>query len=254
MITKEDKFLQGYIQDKILKAENDYILQVTTFLDLHEQNVALHQIEKDIKNASINFEIFGGYDDAMRRLIVFFPDYIKKVDFEELIALIKVEIIEKNFSLSHRDFLGAFLGLGLKRELMGDIIIKEYGADIIISREIFNFVKDNFKQISKYNIKIEEKKLSDLEFVETKRSEKRGTIASNRLDNIISECFNFSRTKAQELIQQKLVFVNYIEKTKNETTVEEESIIVVRGYGKIKILNFSHLNKKNKLVFNFIKF
>lgn len=257
MQTKEDKFLEGQILDKILQCQEDYIFTNTNFLDLHQQSVAQAILHREKKRQRIKAVFWGGYEGAMRRILFFLPEYLEEHSyetFEDVLGVLEVIKLDKNLSLNHRDYLGAFTGLGLKRETMGDILVRENGADLIVLKEMIPILLEEYCSVGKSSVQVQEKSLKKLIFVEENQKKERGTVASLRLDNVLCEIFNLSRTQAQEWIQKGSVYVNYVEKYKNESGIEAGDIIVLRGMGKAKIEETGSLTKKNKVPIYYIKY
>lgn len=257
MLRKEDKFLEGQILDKIRQCQDKHMLTYTPFLDLHEQSFAQQLLTRELKKVEIRAFFFGGYEEAMRRMLFFIPEYLEetwKECLEDILSVVKVKKAKDPHRLEHRDYLGAFVGLGIKREMMGDILVQEQGADIVVCKDILGVVLEQYKTVGRSSVTLEEKALSEIVFSEEERETKRLTVASNRLDNILSGCFQSSRSEAQAWIQKGIVYVNYVEKYKNEFPLQAGDIVVVRGEGKIKLEEFGALTKKEKLPLYYIKY
>lgn len=257
MQTKEDIFLEGQILDKILQCQENYVAVHTGFLDLHQQSLAQNIIKREIKKRGIKALFYGAYEEAIRRILFFFPDYVEKDscgEFENSFGVLEVSKIDKKISLTHRDYLGAFTGLGLKREMLGDILVREEGADLIALKEIIPILLKEYHSVGKSSVRVREKPLQELIFSENVMIRERGSVSSLRLDNVLSEIFHLSRAQAQEWIQKGNVYVNYVEKRKNESPVQDGDMIVIRGKGKRKIDKIEAVNKKNKFPIYYIKY
>lgn len=257
MQTKEDKFLEGQILDKMLQCQEDYVPIHTGFLDLHQQNLAQIIVKREIKKRGIKALFYGGYEEALRRVLLLLPEYIEETsyeDFEDSFGVLEVTKTDRKISLKHRDYLGAFTGLGLKREMMGDILVREEGADLIVLKEILPILLEEYHSVGKSIVQVREKTLQELIFSEITTTRERGSVSSLRLDNVLSEIFYLSRSQAQEWIQKGNVYVNYVEKQKNESLIQVGDTIVVRGKGKTKIEQIEAVNKKNKFPIYYIKY
>lgn len=162
-----------------------------------------------------NYLFFGGSKEAERTVVIFYPDKFDKNIVEKNYTNIMgvVEILLPNDlkeSYTHRDYLGGLMKLGIKREKIGDIIVFNEGAHIIVLNEIINFVKENLLSLtrfSKSNIQIN--KIEELHKQETKTQEIQIIVSSLRLDNIISELARTSRTKAEEIISARKSFCEF---------------------------------------------
>ena len=134
--------------------------------------------------------------------------------------------------LTHRDYLGSLMGLGIKREMTGDIIVRDGGADIIIMKEIADFLLMNYEKAGRANLKLEIADITSLDTGTVNTEEKRDTVASLRLDNLVSSVFGLSRSKAQEAIKTGFVFVNSSQAQKPDMQLNEGDKLVLRGRGK----------------------
>lgn len=151
---KEDNFLLGQIEDKIAQCENKYIVTHTGFLDSHQQSVVRIYCRKScvpVFDQEPEKEAFpptrsifyGGYDDAERMILINLPDYAMLCDYDPL-TVIRATKADGSRELTHRDYLGSLVGLGIKRELLGDILVREDGADIIALTDIADFILMNY--------------------------------------------------------------------------------------------------------------
>ena len=171
---------------------------------------------------------FGGFDDAERKMVAFVPEDIAPQFPISVVRFSSPRI--KN--LSHRDFLGSILGLGIKREKCGDIIIKDDEAYAFLSDDIATYVANNISKIGREGVKAEIVKSSDIDLPEKSFREIKGTVSSLRLDAIISLFGGTGRGKACEIISGGLVFVNGIQATKNDMHLRDGDTISLRGKGK----------------------
>lgn len=204
-------------------------------------------IQKHIRlNNLSNYKFFGGYEYAERQILGFFPYYDTERVFP--IAYLKINVktgIGK--PLSHRDFLGALLGLGLQRDTIGDIILKPFGAFLIIESHMTDYIRGVLTGIGKYHsIDINEISLLELEIEAPKTKEIYTTVASLRADVIAAAGFGISRTTSAKFIQNEKARCNGIE-VSSSCLLKEGDIITLRGYGKIKLKQVNGLTKKDRL-------
>ncbi len=143
--------------------------------------------------------------------------------------------ITANEKLSHRNVLGSVLGLGVERKSVGDIIINENCCDVILQRDIFNFVLNNLKSVGREKVKVHEILISEIFVPEKEVKERTITVASMRLDAVISSSLGISREKSSELIESERVKVNYKMVTSVKKQIAENDLISVRGYGRISV-------------------
>ncbi len=204
------------------------------------------EAENIAKKEGCNFEFFGGYEGAERTFFCAYPDWCEDRD-----AFCPVEAVtfsyRKQDSLSHRDFLGALMSLGITRESVGDILIEESRAVVFLSKEITPFVLDGIKKISNVGVTLTKGVAYPLPQMRDKK-EITDTVASLRLDCVVAALLNCSRSQATELISQGLVFLNSISVEKSVKTVAPGDIITVRGKGKFKINSALDRTKKGRIV------
>ena len=172
--------------------------------------------------------LFGGTENSERQMVAFIADY-DEPDF----PLGAVRIYSPRLkNLSHRDFLGSVLGLGIKREKCGDIIILDNTCYIIAHRDIVPFIASNLTKVGREGVRCEECSLSDISLPEKNFEPVKGTVASPRLDAVVSLFAGKGRSQATELIAAGFVFVNGIAAFKNDMHLNDGDVISVRGHGK----------------------
>lgn len=198
------------------------------------------------------FELCGLTKGCEKNMIAVLPKEFSKEDLLFPVKYFKILNKSKFKELEHKHYLGTIMSLGIKRELMGDLIVEGNCCYGVISEDIFSFLVDNLKEIGKNPVTIEEveaHEIPELKFVEIVDS-----ISSIRLDNIVSAMINNSRSKALELIEAGDVSVNYtVEKEKNRV-LKEGDIVTVRKIGKFVFDKILGENKKGKIRINLKKF
>ena len=189
----------------------------------------------------------GGYDDAERRVLFFPPDWMdwSPEGDESPIAAVRCEF-SKEHALSHRDILGAMMGLGIERETVGDILVSEGEAFIIVLRDILPFVLQNLDSAGRARLTVSEISQSELKIPEASFTLKKDTVSSLRLDSVVASGFNTSREKAAELIRSGRVSLNHMECTKPDKSVGQGAKISARGFGKIELYEVGGLTKKGR--------
>ncbi len=193
--------------------------------------------------------LFGGYSDAQRQMVAFISEY-DEADFP--VSAVKITS-PRISSLSHRDFLGSILGLGIKREKCGDIIILEDECYVILHRDIASFVATNLEKVGREGVRSIECSISDIRLPEKSFEPIKGTVASLRLDSVVSLFSGKGRSRATELISAGYVFVNGISAIKNDMHLNDGDVISVRGCGKA-ILETGGKSKKDRLFITLNKY
>lgn len=246
----DDELLLSVLEDKAEECDRKSVITCTDFLDLRKQSLAVNYLKrrKDIK-----WCLYGGYDDAERKMVVFIPFYID--DFQKYISENKDEnplcvfrADKDGFSkLSHRDYLGAITGLGIKREKTGDIIIDEKGCYFFAKHSISKFIAENFSQAGRGTLSVSVVDLTD-DFKYTPNvKEKCCFIQSMRLDSVCSAVFSVSRSKASEFIEKGLVFLNDEQIFKPDYRVSVGQKLVIKGKGRAFLKDDSGKSKKDRI-------
>ncbi len=259
---KEDNFLLGQIEDKIAQCENKYIVTSTGFLDSHQQSMARIYCRKNHvpvfdraaeqtaasegRLPSCRVRFYGGYDDAERVILINLPDYAF-VEDDDPLTVIRAAAPAGSRVLTHRDYLGSLVGLGIKRDLLGDILVRPDGADIIVLADIADFILMNYCKAGRTNLSLEQVPVTELIVPETERKIITDTVASLRLDNIVASAFGLSRGKAAEAVKGGIVFVNHVEVTKTDAPVSEGNQITLRGKGKARLAEIGGRSRKDRL-------
>ena len=255
---KEDELLVSKLLDKIEFVEKRNSVEHTDFLDMRQRQL-LEKVLAEIKYK--NYIGYGGYDAAERTVIIIYPDKLEKVfqnnqfDYNTVFGVIQINLPnELKKMYTHRDYLGAVIKIGMKREKVGDIIVSIDGAQIIVLKEAEKYILEGLKQLKRFSksewncIKLEE---IAVEQQETKIINI--IIPSMRIDSIVSEAIRTSRAKATEIIKEERVFINHELVAKGSKEVKIEDLITVRGKGRFKIREIIGNTKKGNLVISIEK-
>lgn len=239
---KEDEILLAGIEDKISQSLDQYMVTHSVFLDMRQRTLAEAQCRQ---HKGLRYSFYGGYDDAERTVAVFLPDYAELAEHDPL-ALLRISQ-SGHRALSHRDYLGSLMGLGIKREIIGDILVRENGADIVILREMGEFLLYNYEKAGRTSLKAEIVSIGEIIVPENRFEEKRDTVASLRLDNLVASAFSLSRGRAAEAIEGGMVFVNGLQSDKTDRQIKEGDKLVLRGKGKVLLKAIGHVTKKDRI-------
>ena len=212
-----------------------------------EQAVAVRSY---LEKRNIRFSLFGGYESAERVMLGCFPEWADDSYFPISAVTFKYR---KADNLSHRDFLGSLMGLGIVRESVGDILIEEGRAVAFLTDDIVDFVVSQLDKIGRTGVTISLGFEGDLPAGD-KLTELIATVASERLDCVVSAFAGISRNAACEKIIGGLVSVNSFVTEKITYSVTNGDIISVRGKGKFIISSFDGRTRKNRVILNFKKY
>lgn len=240
----DDKNFMSLMCDKADKAILTDRKMYSRFLSPRERYLVEERISGDV-----NTDFFGGFPEAERTVVCFSSPTCYETDFDYGIDALK--IFTKNKAVfSHRDYLGSVLSLGIKRELLGDIIIFDTYALVFCHREITDYILYNLEKIGRANVMVEIAQSGSLNIPEKKFCEKSLTVTSMRLDCVVSAAINKSRTVTSSFIEKGLVSVNYEEAASQTMKINDGDIISVKGFGKMIVMSDGALTKKGRYHIN----
>lgn len=237
----DTKLFKAKIEDLFSACRRKNIVKFSPFLDDSEQYMA-KQIA-DLQGLPCMF--FGGYDNATRKMLGVFPDYLEPDGVHFPVSIITAEY-KKEYTLSHRDFLGALMGLKIKREVVGDIVIGEGKTILMVSNTVEKCVMQELQKVGRVGVKLSLGFDTPIEN-KTKFEIISGTVASIRLDTVVSLLTRLSRERSVALIKSGTVCVNYKEQCSVSSTINVDDIITIRGYGKFIFCGTDGVTKKERL-------
>lgn len=249
----EEKLILSKIMDKIEFCKLRNQIQVTHFLDEMQQQLIIKFLQWQKQT---NYMLLGGFETAERAMLLFYPDKLeplikqKQINFNEWLKVIRITLPnEMEGQYEHRNYLGAIMKLGIKREMIGDILVDEKGADILLHYDSLSFLLANLPSLTRFQkAKIEEIPLQEIRKVEVKREEFSITVSSMRLDNMVAELAKCSRSKALELLEQERVLINYEPIIKPTKEIKQNDRITIRGKGRFFIKEVIGNTKKGKIL------
>ena len=192
---------------------------------------------------------FGGYEGAERQMLVYLPDYLEEdalYDEDSPIVCLRAEFFQGD-SLSHRDFLGALMGAGIGRETVGDICVGSGSCDFFVTGEIAPYILQSFTSAGRTRLRMQQIPLSEAHIPEAEVKEIRDTLASLRLDSVISAGFRIGRSLAAQHVSAGKAAIDGLPCEKPDKAVAEGMKISVRGLGKIKLANVNGQTKKGRI-------
>ena len=227
------------------KSFNSSIFTFTDFLGLAEQS-AFNEIKKELRG--IHYEAFGGAEGAERVVIRFGSEDELGYSLPYPISVIKAEPLSPKYAdkLTHRDFLGAILNLGIERDTLGDIVIIDNVGYIFALENIAGYIADGLTKVKRTDVSA--KIVDDLPEGDLYRTERKTVqISGERLDAVIAKAFSLSREDAQLLFKKRLVFADGRQIDSTSYTPKENEKISVRGHGRFIYVGQQSLSKKGKL-------
>ena len=240
---KDDKFLLSMTEDKLQQCRTRCVPTHTPFLDMRQQTL----VASHLGAMHADFALLGGYEDAERRVCAFLPDYMTEDDFDDLRFLRVQTAAALPKPLTHRDYLGALMGLGIKRETVGDILVRPDGADLIVLPEVAGFILSDFKGAGRATFDCTAITPDKLRLPDVSTEVFRDTVPSLRLDCLTAAAFRLSRSAAGDAIERGAVYVNGMQCLKTDAKVREGDKLVLRGSGKVLFRSVCGTSKKNRI-------
>lgn len=256
-MNKEELMLQKRLIELSRLAYNRGIVTFSDFLNLNELNI-LHSTSKN--QFLSQYKTYGGYDFSERQMAAFLPDaflYMEESEIQNLypIRIVKITPVHVKFAeeLGHRDYLGALLNLGIERSKLGDILVQEKSAYVFVNETLADFIVSELVKV-RHTIVLPQI-VESAEFIyEPKFEIVKGTVASVRLDSLLSLAYNSSRSKLTGLIEGARVYVNGKLITSNAYHIKDNDIISVRGMGRFQFRQIVSETKKGRYYVELYKY
>lgn len=234
----ERRLLVSRLFDCASRAEKQYMLASTAFLSPAERALA----ETVCAAAGLDVCFDGGFAGAERAAAVFRPEYC-----EEPSPVIVLRA--KNTSgreLSHRDYLGALMALGVKREAVGDIVVSGDEAFIAVLAELESYISGNLEKAGAARLELSRADPASVPKPEESGEERRETVASLRLDAVLAAALRISREEAKSLCETGAVMIDHVPCERAEHPLSEGELLSVRGYGRVRLLTVCGETKKGR--------
>lgn len=239
-----DKLFAARLNDMVRQCERDGSCVFSLFLDerqcIEAEQWCLHN------TGGLMYTLWGGYPDARRKMLAVYPDYCGDYVMQEFPMKCLTFRFRKEDKLTHRDFLGTFMGLRLKRETVGDIVSDEGIAQVFVSDVASRHIVSSLSKIGKTGVKITDGEAFSMESVQEFRDIS-GTVASLRLDCVVGLAANVSRENAARLIRSEKTDVNHFTVTSVSHEVHEGDVLSVRGSGRFILSQINGTTKKGRI-------
>ena len=248
---EEDKMLLAKVYDKITAGQRRNFPANTCFLSLREQAMATRLLGEGEE-----LLYFGGYEEAERKILCYLPSYLEAESLYEAdspVVCLKAEFYEKD-TASHRDFLGALMGAGIARETVGDICVGQGNAYLFLTAEIAPYVQQNLLSAGRAKLRLTRIPLREAKIAPPETREQKDTLASLRLDSVVSSGFRMSRGAAAQAISAGKAAVDGLPCEKPDKPVSQGAVISLRGMGKIRLKTVGGETKKGRIAVVIEKF
>lgn len=233
-LTESDQVLLSHLRDLSRRAYEGGYITVSDFLDERQLGL-LSSMEGRL---SVSMAPEGVFEEAERQAVFFVPPEMKpylKESIDDALCCLKIELQDRRFLSrppEHRDYLGALMGLGIKREKLGDIRLQGMDAYLVCKREIAPYIIESLTSVGRSLVMISYAQQE--EYPEPPKGiESVISVASLRLDALVARGFNLSRDDAQKAIRQGLVFIDGQESLEPDRMLEIGKRITFRSKGRL---------------------
>lgn len=219
------------------------------FLSDGEQKLARQAIAAA---GGVNHHFSGGYEGASRQVCLFLPDWCEDTTDDPLAA---VEVpLPRDGKLTHRDFLGSLMGLGITRDLLGDILVGEAACQVVCLRSALPILLTQWCEVGRYTVSPKEISLDALTAVESTVQRFQETFQSLRFDAVASSAFRIPRAKAATLISGGRLLLNHLPCSKPDRILEEGDSLTGKGLGKCRLVKVNGLSRKGRIIVEMERF
>lgn len=232
------------------KAEMLGIKTFSIFLDLRQKELFSSQFNKF---KGLKLEFFAGHNnDGERCMACIAPAYDEINSYDYPISVLHSPI-DGQTKLTHRDFLGAFMNLMIKREFIGDILVSEDEVYIFVHNTMAPVIIKDLTQVGHSFVSLEYF-YDEVKYTRPVQSEKNVTVASLRLDAVVSAVLNISRSEASTLIKQGYVSVNHLNSKQTDFEIIDGDVLSIRKYGKFKLSCDGGKSRKDRIFIKYYKY
>ena len=257
-MTKEELLFQRRLIDLANMADRKNMIFFSDFLNLNELNI-YHSSQKEL--AFVTCRPYGGYETAERQMIAFIPDALS-YDMEDTeskdgslpygwkfpFVCICIRPLHEKYTdkLTHRDFLGAILNIGIERNKIGDILLTDDGTYVFCHETMAELLCRELTHIRHTYVAAQITDLDSFSWQPVYETI-HGTVASLRLDSLLSLAFGSSRSSLTSLVENGSIYVNGRLTTSNGYKLKNGDIISARGYGKFQFCSVLSETRKGRL-------
>lgn len=242
--SSEDRMLLAKLWDKVVGGINRNIPAHTCFLSPRELEMC-----RFLFGEEPGLHAFGGFCDAERKMLCYLPEYLDEsnlMDEDSPVVCLRATFYEGD-TPTHRDFLGSLMGSGIAREAVGDICVSKGQCDFFVTEEIAPYLLQNFSNAGRTKFQLAKIPLTEASIPQPEVKLIKDTLASLRLDGVVSSGFCISRGLAVQAINAGKVAIDGLPCEKPDKSVAEGSKISLRGSGKIKLEKVNGQTKKGRI-------
>ena len=245
---EKERLTAAKLSDKAKVCARSGMITHSSFLSPAEQELAYPAAQAE----RVLLVLDGGYDDAERKIAFFLSCEVEALREDETYPIRALRVTPRGKTWvkkapSHRDYLGAALGLGLTRDVVGDVVAGEEGAFLLALAKAAEFLAENLTQVGAEAVSASLVPLSDVVLPQKEAKEVTRTVASLRLDCLLAAAYNLSRENAKTLVLSGTVLVNHRLATRPEVLLSPGDVLSVRGKGRVVLLGVGNPTKKDRL-------
>lgn len=244
MNNQEDKFFFARLADMVSQCERNTVSVFSDFLDERQSAQAEEWCRRNA--GGLSYKLWGGYAGAGRKMLAIYPDFYEDYIMEDFPFKCITFAYRKEDKLTHRDFLGTLMGMKIRRDTVGDIVTGEGMAQVFVTEIAARLITATVSKIGRTGVKCSDEKPFEMEVRQEFRTVS-GTVASLRLDCIVSLAANLSREKSAVLIRSEKVEINHFITESVSAEVNSGDIISVRGFGKFLLSEVGGNTRKNRI-------
>lgn len=241
----DSELLPARVSDLVSLCEKTSTPKFLGFLTPDEAAVAVSQLKK-----FNNYFLFGGYDGAERTVLAILPDWCDTPIYPIKSFTFTYRPCDQ---LTHRDFLGALMALGLSRETIGDILVEKGRAVVFVLDSISKFVASQIEKVGRVGVNVTEGFIEPLPSLGKKQAFT-VTVASTRVDCVVAAICGFSRKDAAAMIADGYVSVNSLGCNKSTVTISAGDTVTVRRKGRFEIESCDEFSKKGRIILRYNKY
>lgn len=240
----EEKVLLARVLDRAENVLKNYQPMVTDFYDPYHTGLVFSAI-KSVPDLDVVAD--GGYADAERCRVVIYPDHMQRDQLDANISFLNIAGNFKMVTVNHRDYLGSLMGLGLKREKLGDIIVTNQGAQIMADANVSDYIEANLTKVGPVGVTVSKITREQLQLPQPKVKIINATVASMRLDAVAAAGYGTSRSKLAREITAERLNLNWAPCSNPAANVKEGDMLSLRGRGRVKVVEVKGNTKKGRV-------
>jgi RNA-binding protein YlmH len=240
----EDREILARALDHAETALKTHRPQVTGFYDPYRCGLIARVVET---YPDLAVRVDGGYPAAERSRVLIYRDYMDGVAEDAWLSFLAVQGNFRFQNVTHRDYLGALLGLGLRREKLGDILVDENGARVVVAAEVAPYIIAELSAVGRVSVTVREITREELAPPPRKYREIKVTVQSLRLDAVAAHGFGLSRSKMAREIAAGKIYLNWRPRLDPSAAVKPGDVISARGRGRVELAETGGHTKKGRI-------